>query len=293
MKKFNQIVEEDLLFPCSSALLQKSRELCSPISAVSCPPYPLLHKSKSTVFYERSNTISERHLPSYKSKPDFQDHQSKPSFPPPFSANSLSPPSPISSPVSSDSTSETEHPQDHSRLKIAWEAMLATRFLSPNLLSVLPFYLTSSSFSTVSTLSQLSVPLPPNSGKVPNVKASHSAGKYRDQRTSPTLADTLFDFSAGTTFNSNTSENFSFQQQVVSLQPPQAPAWGTMHLAKTLNTIQGCKEAIYAEYYKLYFRDALHILSKTAPADVDDYSFQPQKFIIRRAFEVDWKNWEL
>ena len=40
-----------------------------------------------------------------------------------------------------ESYDEMEHPQDHTRLKTAWDEML--NFLSPNILSVIPFYLTS------------------------------------------------------------------------------------------------------------------------------------------------------
>ena len=66
-----------------------------------------------------------------------------------------------------------------------------------------------------------------------------------------------------------------------------------MHLAKTVNTIRGCKDAIWEEYKKLYSNDALSILSRTAPEEEEDYRSQPMKHVVRRAFEVDWRNWDL
>jgi len=64
-----------------------------------------------------------------------------------------------------------------------------------------------------------------------------------------------------------------------------------MHLAKATSVIKGCREAIWAEYEKLYSKDALNILARTAP-DEEDYASQPNNHIVHKAFEVDWNNWD-
>jgi hypothetical protein len=47
---------------------------------------------------------------------------------------------------------------------------------------------------------------------------------------------------------------------------PQTASWGTMHLAKIVSVIKGCKQAIWSEYEKLYSKEALTILAcRTAP----------------------------
>jgi hypothetical protein len=181
-----------------------------------------------------------------------------------------------------------EHPQDHTRLKIAWDAMLATRFLSPNLLSVLPFYLTSASFS-VKAHSPILVPLPPNSGVSSSLKSFQSMGSLRHPDRS---GGTMFDFhlsnksikTDGCSIRTSFSMGSRQQQQ-------QQPPWGTMHLAKVTSIVKGCKEAIWSEYQKLYSKDALNILARTAP-DEEDYASQPYECLIHKAFEVDWNNWD-
>lgn len=51
-------------------------------------------------------------------------------------------------------------------------------------------------------------------------------------------------------------------------------AWAGMHLARTVNTIESCKEAIWEEYSKfdLMFPDM-------------------EKYDLRDEFEAAWKNW--
>ena len=183
--------------------------------------------------------------------------------------------------ISMDSYDEMEHPQDHTRLKIAWDAMLTTRFLSPRPQSILPFYLTSASFS-VKLHDAVVIPLPPNSGLCPSLKSFQSMGSLHQPGGIP------FDFRPTPLNRISKADSFPMRSSLSSGPRPQPHPWGSMHLAKITSVIKGCKDAIWLEYQKLYSKDALDILARTAP---DDPSHPPQ-FSVHKAFEIDWNNWD-
>ena len=180
--------------------------------------------------------------------------------------------------ISTESYDEMEHPQDHTRLKTAWDEMLNTRFLSPNLLSVMPFYLTS--MFSVNAHTPVLISLPPNSGVHPTLRSPQSMGSLR----SPDCG-----FSALSNRSIKT-DGFSMPTTFSLGSRPQPAPWGTMHLAKITSVIKGCKQAIWAEYEKLYSREALSILARTAP-DEEEYASLPNNCPIHKAFEIDWNNW--
>lgn len=275
---------------------------------------PDLHRSKSTTFYDRSGTPPERvrlslsptilsgsvyehgkfssrlssFLPVfYNSKQPFTYNFKQPS------TSTLT----LVSPTTTESKTETEHPQDHTRLKTVWDAMLATRSLSPNIVSAIACYLKSSSFIDTKILSPLVIPLPANSGTLPSLRSCQSFRSLQGKGSERSSADTasLLDFTPSISARSMTADGCSIRSSISSsstLQPP-APAWATMHLAKTVNTIRGCKEAMFTEYNKLYSSEALELLLRTAPDEEEDYLSHPHKHVVRKAFEVDWKNWEM
>jgi len=300
-----QVVEEDLIFPCPSALLQLPQPpISSPISATS-PNLPYeFFKSKSTVFYERTNTSPVADLSSVYAMGStstlrdsmrsskslaFNSTRYKPSI----SSSSTTLLNAQSTTTLTDSCStDTEHPQDHTRLKLSWDAMLSDRFLSPKVISVIPFYLTSSSFVNTQAHTPLVVPLPPNSGPVPTLKTCRSLGSIRDTDREQIFIDTIFDFGPSFSSRSVKSDGCSIRSSFTLTSCPPHPTWDTMHLAKTVSTIRGCKEAIWTEYKRMYGNDALQILLKTAPSD-EDYASFPSSYVMRHAFEVDWRNWEL
>ncbi|KAF8907313.1 hypothetical protein CPB84DRAFT_302751 [Gymnopilus junonius] len=291
-----EIIEEDLLFPCPSALLQSSQS-SSPSTPIDQPGSFELHKSKSITFFDRPSKSPERKpllstLGSVYQRARLTSRASM--LPPPVSVAEQSSTSTSTLITSTDTMPGIEHPQDHTRLKAAWDALLDTRFLSPNLLSVLPFYLTSSGFEETKVQSPLVVTLPPNSGNVPTLKTYRSMGSMR-VKPEHSLADTLFDFSPALLSSSANykTDGFVFWSSVFSINQPSTQGRGSMHLAKTVSTIKGCKEAIWEEHKKLYWNDALYILSRTAPGEEEDYKTQPYRHVVRKAFEVDWRNWEL
>ena len=158
-------------------------------------------------------------------------------------------------------------PRDHARLKAAWEAMLASRFLAPKLLAVLPFYL-SSIFIDIQVQPPLKVQLPPNSGQ---------------QSTQRRSADSVSsDLSSSGCSNSS---GFSMESTRAFVS-----SCATMHLARNVETVKGCKEAIWEEYEKLYSTDAMPAVTRTArPESAAAQSAKPSA---RETFELQWSSWE-
>jgi hypothetical protein len=161
--------------------------------------------------------------------------------------------------------------------------MLNTRFLSPNLLSVIPCYLTS--MFSVKAHTPVLISLPPNSGVHPSLRSPHSMGSLR----SPDCG-AMFDFYPALSNRSIKADGFSMPTPFSLGSRPQPAPWGTMHLAKIVSVIKGCKQAIWSEYEKLYSKEALSILARTAP-DEEEYASQPYNCLIHKAFEIDWNNW--
>lgn len=178
--------------------------------------------------------------------------------------------------------------QDHSRLKAAWDAMLAQRFLTPQLTTVLPFYL-SSSFVDIRTHPPLQIPMLPNS-------RLHKKGNNHDALSgSPTLEekfdpDALFDLrTSGRTSAESTGDNYSNRFTKISQRT--VPSWSHMHLAKTVQTISGCKESIWDEYEKLYINDPRvpPVTRTSRPKHIRSLVIKPS---VREDFERCWSNWE-
>ncbi|KAJ7067032.1 hypothetical protein C8F01DRAFT_1120047 [Mycena amicta] len=175
-------------------------------------------------------------------------------------------------------TSE-DHPQDHTRLKAAHDAMLSRRFLASSITTVLPFYL-STIFENVQTHPALQISLPPGSmapdGDSRNSGDSFDADIFDLNPSAKRLAE--FDM-------------FSIKSRSTGSSQRIVPSWGRMHLAKTVATVSACKEALWVEYEKLYPGDLPPLLhAKTARPNWT--RVQKHKNSPREAFETDWSNWE-
>ncbi|TFK74102.1 hypothetical protein BDN72DRAFT_833810 [Pluteus cervinus] len=209
------------------------------------------------------------------------------------------------------------HPQDHSRLAAAWDAMLSRRFLSPNLLAVLPFYL-SSAFVDVQTHPIFKVPLPPNSAM-----PSSSAKCHKDLPPTPPVSPPSRSFGEQDSSSSEdgsslpddpeiyleyvdpekifqmrpshqqelfTSEASSMRSDPWECAPPQAPHWSSMHLARAVNIVKGSKDAIWCEYDVLYSGDFRPPVTRSArPGEARAKMTKPSS---RENFDADWANWE-
>ncbi|KAF7374822.1 Methyltransf-25 domain-containing protein [Mycena sanguinolenta] len=244
-----EMIEEDLIFPCVPP--RPSRNTLAPLNLNfpprerkdSAPPSAFSTRSSNTIFSDYSNSPAPE-------SPDDQRVQKKPSLPtlPETGSDSSHRDSlPYEGSLNLEaslSRRETffpqdmeavtpdldHHPEDHTRLKTAWDAMLSRRFLAPSLITVLPFYL-SSCFENVQTHHSLQIHLPPGSKGPEN--ESRSSGDSED-------ADTLFDGNAPSL--GGDADMYSIYSKSTRSSQRTIPFWGPMHLAKTVNTVSACKE---------------------------------------------------
>jgi hypothetical protein len=184
-------------------------------------------------------------------------------------------------------------PRDHTRLKACWEAMLAGRFLPQQLLAVLPFYL-SSTFVNIQTLPSLQIVLPPNSISPTMDGAPHGANgkpKFRGSN------QDIFVDTESSSGKSSLETNSDMKSCCSSTSPSStasqglSPPLSRMHLAKTFQTVSGCKEALWVEYEKI-FTDSVSPVTriprpKEKPKDIDDLMSNAK----RDEFEEVWSNW--
>ena len=275
MSILQQLIEEDPIFPC-------------------CRPPQRTRSSSSSL---PSSSSRNTPLPGYKSNENLPSRPLKPAYGQktidsiarrfrlgPYRRTTLSNPS-LSQingstesflPFSLDETiSEPSHSQAHSRLKLTWETLLLNRFLPTNLLSVLPFYL-STSFVKIQTHPQLNIPLPPTSGHaLPLIKTDSTlppediCAMPADVRITP---DSMFHLSA---LSSPSDREWKVPKATT-------PSSNAMHLARSVNTIKRCKEAIWHEYAVLFAANKLPDLSYVS----SDTAQSPKDI-----FELDWNNW--
>ncbi|TFL04202.1 hypothetical protein BDV98DRAFT_563735 [Pterulicium gracile] len=181
-----------------------------------------------------------------------------------------------------------EHPLDHNKLNACWKDMLNTKFLTPQLLNVLPFYL-SSLFSSVHSHPSVHIPLPcPQS---PDQDLSSSDPKIViDMRLSSMSSRVDTPGGMGTARSRKSS---SAAAKALPQLPPPMPtnSWAKMHLAKRVHTIRQCKEAIWTAWDKLYGNDP-----SVPPVTRTSRAHKVQRFAERASsrpdFERAWENWE-
>ncbi|KAF9052510.1 hypothetical protein BDZ89DRAFT_1005460 [Hymenopellis radicata] len=310
-----EILEEDLIFPCSEPIRQKSPPRSRPSLTVDLPMSPdsirtsLYSGRPSTTLMSESWHISFDDGPELgmtelgmkpmvglptlqESPPSSFTHSVYPSqytlhSPSAYTASTYGTISTLISPMSSEDhhhhIEAESHPQDHTKLKIAWEAMLSRRFLSSQLLSVLPFYL-SSCFTDVQSHPTLEIPLPPNSANAYLTHSTNGNGHYHDSHQFD--LDSQFVMKTASARRSNDTDNASLRHSILPRNA--APYWATMHLAKVVETIVGCKESIWAEYQLLNTPDLPPVVRTVRPKDIRAFSRQSS---VREDFDSAWSNW--
>jgi hypothetical protein len=246
----SQITEEQQIFPCGP---QFSDSLPLPTdSAVSLSSNFLTTPTASTEAISPISPTNEKLLPAKKTSSHDSDFYSQ---------------------TPRISLEYGIDPRDHRRLAASWKAMLQTRFLSPQPLPILNFYL-SSIFGKLEHLPQLQFRLPPNSNLL----------KYPpwDDRS---CSNSSFDHESAITFSPQPTP------------PPKKVVWGAdtdtfvshsplpnsssaVQLARRLNIIAGCKEAIWEAYETLY-GDCLGVSKVHGRA----------RSTARDEFELHWSNW--
>jgi hypothetical protein len=171
-------------------------------------------------------------------------------------------------------------PQDHSRLRHAWEEMLDNYFLTPQLLSVLPSYL-SFLFSRIQSHFPLQTPLPRSSPEGQQLTTQHSMSTGQlDPATLPELRAVSAQPSPEADYRETERR---FQQSMSS--------WACMHMARTVRTIMGCKESIWSAYERLYGDDPLPPVVRTAQQKHLSSWYKGATNPLRDYFERDWLNW--
>ncbi|KAJ7678912.1 hypothetical protein DFH06DRAFT_1078177 [Mycena polygramma] len=302
-----EIIEEDLIFPCVPPQPQPSRVTLAPLNLDfiprdrkdSAPPSAFSTRSSNTMFSwpspespEDQRVQKKPSLPTLPETYSYSDSSHRDSIP--FDAGSIGGSlEPSLSRFGRDTNSNyfpqdaelvtpDHHPEDHTRLKAAWDAMLSRRFLAASVITVLPFYL-SSFFQNVQTHPTLQILIPPSS--VAPDPGSRDSGDSFD-------ADTLFDMNSSASRLGDTDMYSIKSKSTRSSQPSQraVPFWGRMHLAKTVNTVSACKEAIWSEYRQLFPGDLPPtIISNTVRPNARHRAL---KHSPREAFETDWIAWE-
>ncbi|KAH9942770.1 S-adenosyl-L-methionine-dependent methyltransferase [Amylocystis lapponica] len=250
-----ELIEEDLIFPCGKS--RRERHLASQPS----------FGSSSTLSYS-SNSSPSGHPPTSGS-----GSGSQPPRP-------VSQPMPYSMDVShgrslSPDIDQLLDPQDHSKLQMAWQEMLHRRFLNPTLISVLPFYL-SANYRNIHILPALLIALPMNSS--PEDSGYATASSYHYDSAPPELENLYFDMKTHGIRLSSESRADTASMRSRHATSHVITSWSSLHLAKSVNLIRGCKEAIWAEY-----------------KDLKGFDEEPGKrrvVQLREEFEAAWANWE-
>ncbi|KAG6910860.1 hypothetical protein DXG01_007177 [Tephrocybe rancida] len=204
-------------------------------------------------------------------------------------------------PRNSVSHAETDRVPDlrnHLRLKAAWNSMLASRFIAENLVSVLPFYL-SSLFIDVQSQPPTKVLLPPNSKAGPDLQRSSSESFENSILPSDSSFTSLP--SPPRTSNASTWSSKSAASTTALSRSPSGTSlesytsdYARMHLANTVHVVSGCKEAIWQEYKKLFDVHVAKVVSPQAdaPSGYAAYSGPGNvKSSIRESFDDEWTSW--
>jgi len=164
-------------------------------------------------------------------------------------------------------------PVDHSKLNRAWHEMLTSRWISPSITSVLPFYL-SAIFQDFRALPALDILIGPSSTLYPS--SSGAAQQMIDPEpfrhlTHATVKD-----------DAESSTKWMLAREA---PPHLIPAHASMHLARMVAIVMSCKDAIWDAYNKLYGDDPRQPRLNDEPGKTSVH-------IIREEFEGLWLNWE-
>lgn len=157
--------------------------------------------------------------------------------------------------------------RDHSKLKEAFMQMLNVRFINPQIITVLPFYL-QAVFREVQTLPNVKLYLPLPSGVAPSSDSDAGSHFSLESSSSTTLVDTASSKSSPVQRRLSESSKLSRESQN-SLQ-------ARLHLYRTIEVVRSCKEAIWVEYEKLHYSERK----------------MPNSRLDRDDFEMYFLNWE-
>lgn len=170
-------------------------------------------------------------------------------------------------------TISQEDNTDHSQLKKAWQDMLHSRFLAPRITAVLPFYI-NSEFEDMQTHPAINIALPPNSTRAP-LDVSGSPTHWTNIRASGSDPDLRLELRNPSLTASRDVPTEKDDYSILSRRSTIMNHRAVMHLARTVNTITGCKDAVWEEYL---------MRAQSNPNIKTD--------ALRLEFEQAWTNWE-
>lgn len=161
---------------------------------------------------------------------------------------------------SSPTPSETKM-RDHRRISESWKDMLNHRFIAPPV-SILPFYL-DSIFASVSPQPPVELDLPPN---------SPLSGQSRP----PWRSDPLT--------GSNILNGNGTGEKVASVSHRLPESVARLQLARQVQTIIACKDAIWERYQTLYGKSSTQVTISKKERNIKSNT-------ARDEFEFHWENW--
>lgn len=172
------------------------------------------------------------------------------------------------------------------KLKAAWDSMLASRFISNKVLSILPFYL-STLFSGLEIYNLYTVPLPGNTplehgvGDDDDSLYSFPRPRHRPPQKNPTV-----------NIDSNNLINHPIITELPRLQAMDSQELAGMHLHRVVHFIKSCKETIRQEYYKLYPEDkSVRPSTRVQKQFGNDIMGMVYPGAQPESFDIEWCDW--
>lgn len=158
--------------------------------------------------------------------------------------------------------------------------MLHRRFLNPRILAVLPFYL-SSSFSAVQAFPTLHVTLPPNSPlDEPPPSPARVEGAAEGEALYFDVQQQSFRVAGAGAAGVGPGGDQRVESSAASQRSSRTvSSWASIHLARAVQLVRGCKEAIFEEFKKLELAPGF----LTVPG---------LKYDVSDEFDAVWANWE-
>ncbi|PIL35545.1 hypothetical protein GSI_02273 [Ganoderma sinense ZZ0214-1] len=275
-----EMIEEDLLFPAGRT---RKRDIKPPrrkstVSSVAFPrPSHERMRSDSMASKLTTLTTDTTHTMHTTLSTLSSASSSDPVFTTEHTSNSTSLDTSASSSSLRLNSGTNEFLQDHARLKDAWKEMLDRRFLAHKLLTVVPFYL-SSTFSNAHVHPTMRILLPPSSCIRDPIIAERDIDLDGDNLVQ--WLDTMR--SSAVHINGDTK---GANSSAVPGRPSAATVatWNTLHLGRQVRLVTACKEAIWDAYRSIDVKSG-----RKDELDPDE----PPRDDLREQFERDWENWE-